>query len=262
MIKQQAIISTKVSNPNDACPAVQLEITPEVSEVGTVYTLHLFGQFYIPVPNYNGWVWQTADKFEAPGVINTNPSWSNAAFGQLTYTQTQPNKIVRVYFNIGDCLYYSNISGLEKIQTPINPTITNSVILNVSGTDDHTLQADVRISSNPGNILNIQPDGLYATFEATEECPCCDRIWLDVFPPFGGPVLTLLAEGFTPSSAFHVWQRYTGSAWQTLKIGGATITIGEVGLVNPLLDGDIVRVQYTDSKGCIHYSSLNNVYAV
>ena len=100
---------------------------------------------------------------------------------------------------------------------------------------------------------------LHNTIE--NDCPCCDRIWMDINPPYGGPVLTLLAEGFTPSSASHVWQKYNGTSWMTLKTGGATITLGELGLINPLLDQDIVRVQYTDTKGCIHYSPLNNVYA-
>jgi hypothetical protein len=98
---------------------------------------------------------------------------------------------------------------------------------------------------------------LHNTIE--NECPCCDRIWM-VVTPNGGPIFTLLAEGFTPSSSAHVWQRYNGASWANVKIGGATLNPSEIGLLTPITDGNTVRVQYTDSKGCIHYSQSAEVY--
>lgn len=48
-------------------------------------------------------------------------------------------------------------------QTPITVVDTQSVDLTSSGISGHTIQADVRISAALGNIITLNPDGLFAT---------------------------------------------------------------------------------------------------
>lgn len=161
----QAIIHNTISSIDEQnCPPIQFEISPEASDVGTLYTLFVFGEFYIPVPIYNSWTWQTADKFESPGVINTNPTWSNAQTGGLTYTQTQDDKIVRLYFNIGSCEYYSNVSGFvlpTGTETALTVTDSSTIDFTTSGFSAHTLTGAVKISATAGNIVAVNPDGIY-----------------------------------------------------------------------------------------------------
>ncbi len=190
--------------PFTGCPQIVLDVLAQVSAIDSVYTLNVGGTTNAN-PDWNTWVWQTANKFSAGTTINANPTWANVQTGGITYTQTATDKIVRVIWTIGSCSYTSSISGLD--------------------------------------------------------CQCCDRIWLDA-TPYGGPVFTLLADGFTPSSSAHVWQKYNGTTWVNAKVGGATLDPGEVGLLTSITDGDIIRVQYTDTKGCIHYSSHNIYYGV
>ncbi len=47
------------------------------------------------------------------------------------------------------------------VETPITAVNTSSVNLTASGTSNHTLQADVKISATAGNTLGVNPDGLY-----------------------------------------------------------------------------------------------------
>jgi len=62
------------------------------------------------------------------------------------------------------CQIQSDLEAVEsEVSTPITPVDTQSVNLSASGTNDHTLQADVKISANSGNRLSIQADGLYSS---------------------------------------------------------------------------------------------------
>lgn len=47
-------------------------------------------------------------------------------------------------------------------QTPLNPSDTNSINLTTSGTANTNISADVKISSDSGNIVEIRTDGLFA----------------------------------------------------------------------------------------------------
>jgi hypothetical protein len=49
-----------------------------------------------------------------------------------------------------------------SVATPITPVDTASINLGVSGTLNHTLQADVIVSPNSGNRLTIQGNGLFS----------------------------------------------------------------------------------------------------
>jgi hypothetical protein len=47
--------------------------------------------------------------------------------------------------------------------TPITANNSNSILLTASGTQNHTLVANVKVSSTAGNSLSILTDGLYVT---------------------------------------------------------------------------------------------------
>jgi hypothetical protein len=50
-----------------------------------------------------------------------------------------------------------------QVNTPVIVVDTQSINLTASGTLDHTIQADAKISANAGNRLSIQADGLYSS---------------------------------------------------------------------------------------------------
>lgn len=55
-------------------------------------------------------------------------------------------------------------------QTPITPVDTNSIDLTVSGTNNHTLQADVKLSVTAGNQASINATGLFVPTPAINTC--------------------------------------------------------------------------------------------
>jgi hypothetical protein len=57
------------------------------------------------------------------------------------------------------------------VQTPITGNTSNSIQLLASGTDNHTLTANVKISATGGNILSTNADGIYASSPAFTETP-------------------------------------------------------------------------------------------
>ena len=75
--------------------------------------------------------------------------------------------VVKVSAAVGNTVAV-NADGLfvpaatASVQTPITPVPTSSVDLTVSGTDDHTVTANVRVSAFPGNGVSIHADGVYA----------------------------------------------------------------------------------------------------
>ena len=88
-----------------------------------------------------------------------------------------------------------------------------------------------------------------------EGCPCCDRIWMSLNTWAGTPSLSY--DGFNAEvENTHVWQKLSvyPNTWVDLQTGGIEPEIP------PGDDGDLVRVKYTDSKGCIHYSNVSNIY--
>lgn len=54
-------------------------------------------------------------------------------------------------------------AAIAAASVPITPVPSPSVLLSVSGTLDHTLQADVKISATSGNRVSILSDGIYGT---------------------------------------------------------------------------------------------------
>lgn len=62
------------------------------------------------------------------------------------------------------CILQSEIDALTASSLiPITPVDTNSINLTVSGTLNHTLQADAKISATANNNLSILSDGLFVT---------------------------------------------------------------------------------------------------
>ena len=63
----------------------------------------------------------------------------------------------------GSPVTYNLASILSTTQTPITPNDTSSIDLSVSGINNHTLQATVKISGNAGNILELKSNGLFVS---------------------------------------------------------------------------------------------------
>lgn len=60
------------------------------------------------------------------------------------------------------CLIKDNITEIEAlVNLPISTIDTNSVDLTATGVNNHTLSANVKISSTPVNLVNIFADGLH-----------------------------------------------------------------------------------------------------
>ena len=63
----------------------------------------------------------------------------------------------------GSAVSFNLASILSTSQTPITVNDTSSIDLTVSGTNNHTLQATVKISGNAGNILELKSNGLFVS---------------------------------------------------------------------------------------------------
>jgi hypothetical protein len=88
----------------------------------------------------------------------------------------------------------TTVSG--SVATPITPVDTQSINLTVSGTLNHTLQADAIISPNSGNRLSIQSNGLFASPQILSVNYSTKELTI-----VGGNTVSLTAL-FTPVSGF------------------------------------------------------------
>lgn len=127
-------------------------------------------------------------------------------------------------------------------ETPITVVDTPSVNLTANGVNNHTLQADVIISPDAGNILTLQPNGLYTPHSVslvivpfTGSNPAIDSTQGDVFLYTGAvdPV-KVLAEPDV-GDVNHLWVVNNGSSSLTVDGDGfdidgnptKTVLIGE-----------------------------------
>lgn len=58
------------------------------------------------------------------------------------------------------------IAACIPVETPISVIDTTTVDLTVAGAGSHTVQADVKVSNTAGNVLSVNPDGLYVAAAA------------------------------------------------------------------------------------------------
>ena len=96
------------------------------------------------------------------------------------------------------------------------------------------------------------------------EEPICDRVWIQIDYD-GNSISTLKFYIDTFGVPFVItqieWQIFTGSIWEKIKIGGATLVPNDPEVTDGY-DVDCydsnkpIRIKFTDSKGCIHYSNL------
>ena len=112
--------------PIEICAPLQLDVLPQMSDVGNNYTLAING-IDNTNPLWNTWVWQYSDKYGIGTNLNTNPTWIDGQTGGLTFTQGGDDLAVRVILINGNCVYYSNQSGyipsvIPKVGTDISVT--------------------------------------------------------------------------------------------------------------------------------------------
>jgi hypothetical protein len=93
----------------EVCPNIELDVLPQIGNVGQIYTLAVNG-INNASPLWNTWVWQYSGKYVGIN-LNTNPTWFNGQTGGLTYAQPADDTVVRVVLINGSCNYYSNQSG-------------------------------------------------------------------------------------------------------------------------------------------------------
>lgn len=66
------------------------------------------------------------------------------------------------------------------VQTPVTPTDTAAIDLTVSGANNHTVQADLKLSSTAGNTATIVADGLYVPATSGETLTVLDTDSIDL----------------------------------------------------------------------------------
>lgn len=121
------------------CVPINLEIT-EVDGPGTTARLDIEG--ILPSnPLWNTWEWQVNPDW----VFNAdNSNWSTLQTGGLDFTLGTDDTSVRVKFTIGNCIYYSNVSGMydhpsydcptiELFINPVEPSAHEHPVLHITG---------------------------------------------------------------------------------------------------------------------------------
>ena len=130
---------------------------------------------------------------ETPFVANDSSTVDFTTSGTANHTLTG---VVKVSAAAGNTVAV-NADGIfvpaapAATQTPITPVPTSSVDLAVSGTDDHKVTANVRVSAFPGNGISVQADGVYAE----DTCTAIANIGSGSLAPGDRYVVTELAGG-------------------------------------------------------------------
>ena len=128
-----------VTIPENNCGSINLEIT-EVNGPGTTTRLDIEG--ILPSnPLWNTWEWQVNPDW----VFNAdNSNWTTSQVGGLDFSLAGDDTSVRVKFTIGNCIYYSNVSGMydhpsydcptiELFVTPVEPSAHEHPVLHITG---------------------------------------------------------------------------------------------------------------------------------
>lgn len=88
-------------------------------------------------------------------------------------------------------------------------------------------------------------------------CKCCEEVWVSLLGEYT-PSTTLYSENTNNN---HEWEisKDSGATWLFFSTGGTVLSIGDGGGFPPIniASGDWVRVKYTDTKGCEHYSNIS-----
>lgn len=121
------------------CVPINLEIT-EVDGPGTTARLDIEG--ILPSnPLWNTWEWQVNPDW----VFNAdNSNWTTSQVGGLDFSLAGDDTSVRVKFTIGNCIYYSNVSGMydhpsydcptiELFINPVEPSAHEHPVLHITG---------------------------------------------------------------------------------------------------------------------------------
>lgn len=124
--------------PNECVP-INLEIT-EVNGTGT--TAHLDIEGILPTdPEWDTWEWQVNPDW----IFNAdNSNWTTSQVGSLDFSLIGDDTSVRVKFTVGNCIYYSNVSGMydhpsydcptiELFINPVEPSASETPVLHISG---------------------------------------------------------------------------------------------------------------------------------
>lgn len=108
----------------EVCQDISLEVLPQISDVGSVYTLVVSG-IDNTSPLWNTWVWQYSDKYASGSNLNTTPTWIDGQTGGITYTQPTDDVVIRVTLVNNSCQYTSNQSGyIPKVLADVNSGVT------------------------------------------------------------------------------------------------------------------------------------------
>lgn len=149
-----------VSVPLDACCFGHI---PEAGEITQFVGVHLVGDLECPTDEDKLCLVKADLKVTSPvsgkGTVAEPLKLDLCAFGDFVPSGT----LVGVLgIDSEGCLVEGVLTDAE---TPITPVDTNSIDLAVSGTSDHTLEASVKVSITPGNLIQVNADGLYAAFD-------------------------------------------------------------------------------------------------
>jgi hypothetical protein len=101
-------------------------------------------------------------------------SWVKDLVGQPVTLSIDNNGNTLTLINQYGCKFPIDLltcAEVKNCETPLTVIDTNTVNLTTSGTSQHTLQADVKISAQQGNDLQVLPDGLFVDISAI-----CDEV--------------------------------------------------------------------------------------
>ena len=269
------------------CRPINLEIT-EVN--GPATTSHLDIEGILPTdPEWNTWEWQVNPDW----VFNAdNSNWTTLQTGGLDFTLGTDDTSVRIKFTIGNCIYYSNVSGMydhpsydcptiELFVTPVEPSAHEHPVLHITGIlpsniawDTWEWQIAGRFDINGDEVLtpiwlDAQTGGL--KFNAMGD----DNI-VRVKLQIGNCIYYSNESGYEcPSCCDRVWMTLIDQVGSPLLFTDLGTTVGIIwqrydspiwtdvqtggSSLTSYNDGALYRAKYIDTKGCIHYTNI--VYA-
>ena len=195
--------SIDVSLTNQLGTAVELEITPSVQAGNSLVISGVDGKLYVPAGNTAVADTQsvnltmtgstiTADVVISPDANNAIEIRTNGLFAEglsetpLTVSDTA--SVVLVAGGLSNHTLSANVNisavagnamqvladGLyvsPGAETPLTVNDGATIDLVASGTANHTLTAEVKISANAGNIVSAVVDGIYASVPASAQTP-------------------------------------------------------------------------------------------
>jgi hypothetical protein len=282
----KSISKIGVTLPENNCGPINLEIT-EINGPGTTSYLDVEG--ILPTdPLWDTWEWQINVDwvFNATNANWTTSQIGGLIFnlaGDDTSVRVKFTKGSCVYYSNVSGMYDHPSYDCPTIELFIPPFITdvgNEAVLNIDGitgasplwntwkwqvavnylptptpnptwVDAQTGGLTYTINTDDTIIRVVLTNGncIYYSNESGYQCPCCDRVWMQLYEAGQSPILYY--SGIV-GAQIHTWiwqeNNPVGFTWTDVQTGGTSYPDYE--------DGYLYRIKYVDTVGCTHYSNI------